>query len=85
MAGGRMDSVVTGAVSKPARGSPILLEDSNRVRGMKVGQTGSLRGGWLPPLSPANATVGRLPNRPRLTKLPATSLRTAPFNYLGSP
>ena len=36
---------------------------------MKVGQAGSLRGVWLPPLFPANAAVGRLPNRPRITGL----------------
>ena len=37
---------------------------------MQVGQDAILRGGWLPPLSPANATLGRLPNRPQLTQLP---------------
>jgi len=37
---------------------------------MKVGQAGSLLGGWLPPLSPANVAVGRLPTRPQLATLP---------------
>jgi hypothetical protein len=39
---------------------------------MKVGQTGSLRGGWLPPLSPANAQWP-IANRPQLAKLPHDS------------
>src|ERR1035441_2747454 len=38
------------------------------------GQAGSLRGGWLPPLSGANARgtlwVGPIANRPQLAKLP---------------
>jgi hypothetical protein len=40
----------------------LLNEFSCRGARMKVGQAGSLRGGWLPPLSPANAAVGRFPS-----------------------
>src|ERR1017187_8277042 len=45
------------------------------ARGRNVGRAGSLRGGWLPPLSRASAAVGRLtigrslPSRP--TSVPA--------------
>jgi len=45
------------------------------LRDMKVGQAGSLRGGWLPPPSAANAAVGRLPNRPQPTRLPRRNRR----------
>jgi len=40
---------------------------------MRVGQAGSLRGGWLPPLS--RARCGDLPIaiRPQLAKLPRNS------------
>jgi len=40
---------------------------------MKVGQTGSLRGGWLPPLSPANARLADFQSRPQLARLPHDS------------
>jgi hypothetical protein len=43
----------------------------------EVGQAGSLRGGWQPPPSCANARgtlwAGPIDNRPQLTKLPRNS------------
>jgi hypothetical protein len=53
-----------------------------------VGQAGSLRGGWLPPLSGANARgtlwVGPIANRPQLTKLPHNSAPSLAYTYARS-
>ena len=54
----------------------------------EVGQAGSLRGGWLPPLSGANARgtrwVGPIANRPQLAKLPHNSAPSLAYTYARS-
>jgi hypothetical protein len=65
----------------------LTWSEWNRWR--DVGQAGSLRGGWLPPLSDADTRgtlwVGPIGNRPQVDNLPYNSDLVSRFEHTDGP